>query len=162
MPICLKCGKKFPNWVKINGVPKNIQKRRYCLDCSPFRKHNTTYIHIVKDKYCIYCEKQLTGKQIWFCSRSCNQKFITTIKRQENKKKAVEYKGGKCEICGYDKCIDALEFHHQDSTKKENILSKMMSCAWERIKKELDKCKLVCANCHREIHSCEKRILQRA
>jgi len=158
MPICLKCGKYFPNWVKINGIPKNLQCRNYCLDCSPFGKHNTTLLHIIQDKFCLYCGNRLTGKQIRFCSRLCNQKFIVTIRRQILKKKSVEYKGGKCEICGYDKCIDALEFHHKDPKEKEFTLSKIMSYAWSRIKKELDKCVLVCSNCHREIHSKEKHL----
>lgn len=77
--------------------------------------------------------------------------------RKKNKEKGIEYKGGKCEICGYNKCNSALEFHHIDPTNKSFTPSKNMNLAWEKLKLELDKCILVCANCHREIH--EKLIL---
>lgn len=65
--------------------------------------------------------------------------------------RAVEYKGGKCEVCGYDKCLRALAFHHRDPSKKDFALSRI-TISWARMKKELDKCSLVCANCHSEIH----------
>lgn len=70
--------------------------------------------------------------------------------------KSLEYKGFKCEICGYDKCIAALEFHHPYE-KDFGISSKGYTRAWEKVKLELDKCILVCSNCHREIHE-EERI----
>ena len=72
--------------------------------------------------------------------------------RQKIKEKAIEYKGGCCEKCGYDKCKWAFDFHHLDSTKKDFSLSKNITLSWDKVKKELDKCILVCANCHREIH----------
>ena len=72
--------------------------------------------------------------------------------RKRNKERAVEYKGGKCEKCGYDKCISALEFHHLDPKEKDFSPSGNMNMAWDKIKIEIDKCILVCANCHREIH----------
>ena len=68
------------------------------------------------------------------------------------KEKSVAYKGGKCERCGYDKCIWALSFHHRDVSEKEFSLSQYRVMDWGRIKRELDKCELVCENCHREIH----------
>ena len=72
--------------------------------------------------------------------------------RNRLKEKLVEYKGGKCEICGYDKCVEALEFHHLDPTEKEFGISSYSSLSFEKAKNEVDKCVLVCANCHREIH----------
>lgn len=73
--------------------------------------------------------------------------------RTKTKEKAVEYKGGKCVKCGYDKCVKALEFHHLDPNEKDFGISINCNRAWEKIKIELDKCILVCANCHREIHN---------
>lgn len=75
--------------------------------------------------------------------------------RQKQKQRAVDYKGKKCEICGYDKCITALEFHHKDPNKKDFGLSTTINKSWNKLKPELDKCMLVCANCHREIHYIE-------
>lgn len=66
------------------------------------------------------------------------------------KQKAVDYLGGKCKECGYNKCIYALEFHHLGN--KEYAPTKMFQkgLSWDKIKKEIDKCELLCANCHRE------------
>lgn len=74
-------------------------------------------------------------------------------RRQKIKEMSVEYKGGSCQKCGYNKSLSALEFHHLDPNEKDFSLSKGGHCSsWEKVKKELDKCILVCANCHREIH----------
>ena len=74
--------------------------------------------------------------------------------RRETKLKAVEYKGGQCHICGYNQCIEALEFHHRDPNEKDFHLAQSGNCrSWGAIKLELDKCVLLCANCHREIHA---------
>lgn len=70
------------------------------------------------------------------------------------KKMGIEYKGGKCERCGYNRCIEALEFHHLNPEEKDFQFSGNGNCkSWNTVKKELDKCILVCSNCHREIHS---------
>ena len=77
-----------------------------------------------------------------------------SIKRRlELKRKCVEYKGGSCK-CGYNKCLSAMEFHHRNQNEKDFPVSLMMraSIPWEKIREELDKCDLVCANCHREKH----------
>ena len=67
---------------------------------------------------------------------------------------AIEYLGGKCQICGYRNCIEALDFHHRDPKEKEFGLSqKGLTRSWEKTRKELDKCILICSNCHREIHA---------
>ena len=75
------------------------------------------------------------------------------------KQKSIDYLGGKCMLCGYDKCIEALEFHHKDPFKKEKTngqASVDRRRSFETNKKELDKCILLCANCHREVHYNEK------
>jgi len=75
-------------------------------------------------------------------------------RRQVVRMKALEYKKGKCEKCGYNKCTEALEFHHLENQQKEfGISSKGYTRSWIKVKAELDKCILVCANCHREIHA---------
>ena len=77
-----------------------------------------------------------------------------TKRRREIKEKAVNYKGGKCCKCGYNKCIGALEFHHTEPGHKDFGISRNGSTrSWKKVKKEIDKCILVCANCHREINS---------
>lgn len=71
--------------------------------------------------------------------------------RKRVKIKLVEYKGGECSKCGYKKSLKALEFHHLDPSEKDFTISGK-SWSFERLKKEVDKCILVCSNCHIEIH----------
>jgi hypothetical protein len=81
--------------------------------------------------------------------------LIKAVQKRRNKikKMAIEYKGSKCERCGYCKTISALQFHHIDPNEKDFGISAQGRCrSWEKVKAELDKCIMVCANCHREIH----------
>ncbi len=72
--------------------------------------------------------------------------------RRRTKIKLIEYKGNKCVKCGYNKeCPSAFDFHHLDPTEKE-IKIGGSSLSFEKLKKETDKCVLVCKNCHAEIH----------
>ena len=74
-------------------------------------------------------------------------------RREKLKKLSIEYKGGKCQHCGYNKCDAAMEFHHTDPTQKDfGIAQRGHTRSFERIKIELDKCILLCSNCHREEH----------
>lgn len=67
---------------------------------------------------------------------------------------AIAYKGGSCQCCNYNRYVGALEFHHLNPDEKDfGIASRGYTRSWERNKAELDKCVLVCANCHREIHA---------
>lgn len=77
--------------------------------------------------------------------------------RNRVKTKLVEYKGGKCQCCGYNRCIRALEFHHLDPSQKDFTISGK-SKSFEMLKKEADKCILVCSNCHKEIHAGIRKI----
>jgi len=71
-------------------------------------------------------------------------------RRKALREKLVSHLGGKCCICGYSKCLSALEGHHCDPLGKDFSLSSGTS--WERLQKEADKCVLLCSNCHREVH----------
>lgn len=90
--------------------------------------------------------------------KSCTNKQ-SMVRQQKLKAQAVEYKGGKCYRCGYSKYIGALEFHHLDATQKDFAISQSKQTSFEQIKNELDKCILVCANCHREVHAAEKGLI---
>jgi len=73
-------------------------------------------------------------------------------RRRLVKQKAVDYLGGCCSKCGYNKCIGALDFHHVNPSEKNPFYSLFKTIFNERLKKELDKCILLCSNCHRELH----------
>lgn len=83
--------------------------------------------------------------------RERNYNHVKTY-RQKIKDRAVEYKGGSCVKCGYNKCTRALEFHHNNPNEKDFHLSSYKVLSWDKIKDELDKCIMVCSNCHKEIH----------
>jgi DNA-binding CsgD family transcriptional regulator len=72
--------------------------------------------------------------------------------RQKLKDKCIEYKGGKCEICGYDKCNRSMDFHHRDPNEKDFGIGSYKILNWNKIKNELNKCDLLCKNCHGELH----------
>lgn len=78
--------------------------------------------------------------------------FYENSRNKKLKKMCVEYKGNCCEYCGYKKYIGALDFHHKDPTKKDFGIAKCSTKKFEGIKKELDKCLMLCSNCHREEH----------
>jgi 5-methylcytosine-specific restriction endonuclease McrA len=97
--------------------------RKYCYECSP-------YYHKGNKKEYVY-------RQIEF--------------RRAMKRYGIEYLGGKCQRCGYNKCAGALSFHHKNPASKEyNFNDSTMSI--NTYKKELDKCNLLCMNCHMEEH----------
>lgn len=74
-------------------------------------------------------------------------------RRKKVREMAVQYKGGKCIFCGYNRCSQALDFHHINSAGKDfGISDKGYTRSWQKVEEEIDKCVLVCANCHRELH----------
>ena len=151
MPICKCCNTQFRNTIKIDGVWHNIAKRRYCLSCSPFGKHNTRNIEIPgeihKEHSCSICGK-LCGQRRKKC-----QACATKAQRHRNKQKAVDYKGGKCVRCGWNGHIAAFQFHHSDPSRKEFGINSIINRRWSIVKQELDKCELLCAICHAIEHA---------
>lgn len=158
MKTCEKCGIQFETWVTINKEKHNLCNRKFCLDCSPFGLHNTKPLGKKETITTLKCTwhvcNNLQRNNNKFCSDKCSNKYYVDKRRKAVKQKAVEYKGGKCEICGYNKCSDALHFHHSDPTEKDFAISKNgHSRSWERVRNEIDKCILICANCHAEEHA---------
>jgi 5-methylcytosine-specific restriction endonuclease McrA len=166
MPICQKCEERFPNRMEIEGKIKNLQRRKYCLDCSPFGQHNTKKIHVephnTTEKKCPRCttikpiemfynRRGLKGGSV-YC-KQCHSDQVTERQRRF-KEECAKYKGGKCSNCDYDNYIGALEFHHIDPSDKDFSPSQCKLTKFSnKIKKELDKCILLCSNCHREEHA---------
>jgi hypothetical protein len=75
------------------------------------------------------------------------------ISQQKRKNSFIIYKGGCCQICNYDKYDGALAFHHLDPNEKEILPAKLNNMTFEKAKPELDKCVLLCHNCHSEVHA---------
>lgn len=165
MKTCKKCKKQFPSSIKVGNKKRYMHRRVFCLECSPFGKHNTKDLVLSNNEIstCSRCKESKSKNDFYIRKRGGNENYRTSNckscnadivreRRRQFKKNAVEYKGGKCCKCGYSKCIHALEFHHLDPSKKTDDLSRCSRVGLdESIKKELDGCDLVCANCHREL-----------
>lgn len=142
MRTCKSCNKEIKNRTLINEKFVNTQRRKYCFKCSPFGSGND----VSKKVDCPI--NYLDTKR-----RKKNQSSIKSQKilRKERKKKLIDMFGGGCSVCGYKKCLRALEFHHIDKgLKKFNIASLGYTCSWERLVEEAKKCVIFCSNCHKE------------
>lgn len=103
-----------------------------CVDCGDTNREN----FYINNKYrCKKCEVRRVSKY-----------------RSSRKYKEVEKRGGCCSLCGYNKCVSALEFHHLDPSEKEFQWDQLTWKSQQIIDTELEKCILVCSNCHRELH----------
>lgn len=108
-------------------------------------------------KKCSRCQNWKMCQEFYSCKNRirnwCKKCDLTaaSVRKTLLKQSFVDYKGGKCSICGYNKYIGALEFHHLDPSKKDFNLSQAKIFN-DKVKQELDKCILVCSNCHREEH----------
>lgn len=112
---------------------------RQCTNCNHSYKDIESSFYKRGDSYTSWCRQCLNRN---------------THKRQvEAKAKMIAYLGGKCKKCSYDNCPDALDFHHRRPEEKDFKPSTLRLSSWAKIKKELDKCILLCANCHRETHA---------
>jgi hypothetical protein len=134
------------------------------------------------DKKCEYCNALLVEKNTKrkfrrdkkFCSQKCHDKHkyenfsqtqknfkdehglnLYTLKGIKKKLQLIELMGGKCEKCGYDKNIAAFDFHHKNPFEKsfDVKIQKLNYMSDDDILNEAMKCMLLCANCHRELHS---------
>lgn len=147
---CIVCGM----------IMENVRSdKKYCSQkCQRFAWNHKNKSRI---KICEYCGKEFEPLKYGTTRNYCFECIpeIST-KGSEMRKKikqwAIQYKGGNCENCGYNKCSEALEFHHKNPKEKDfSISDRNLTLHWNEIKKELDKCSLLCANCHREEHSKE-------
>jgi hypothetical protein len=158
---CAKCGIKIPRWGWSEGGRKiNLQRRRYCLRCSPLGQHNTRRIeqsarNEEKGLICRQCSKalsaaQLKGRLCWNCYYAA---------RSHRRLDAIyALVGEACWNCGYTRGKRGrrvLDFHHVSQTQKLFGLDarNLINLSWDRVIAEIRKCVLLCANCHRECHA---------
>lgn len=166
---CVECKKEF------NRAPADAKRNvnNFCSRSCAASYNNRIYPKRKQEnkekRLCLICSNPVERSRK-YCSNKCLDRSKTInfvakkneIKktnpqavvewRQRTKIKLVAYKGGSCEICGYNKCLTALQFHHKDPSKKDFTISGS-SKAYETLRLEVDKCILVCSNCHAEIHA---------
>jgi len=105
-----------------------------------------------KGGLCSFCKSCNSKKhKKWYEKNKIKANAYRSRCQRSLKQKCVDYKGGKCSICGYDKCVAALDFHHINPKEKEFAFHGL-TASWKKAEKELNKCALLCANCHRELH----------
>lgn len=156
MHTCNKCGNTIPTRVKINGIIHVLCRRKYCLTCSPFNQHNTRKLEIPRKLHRVAVKRAFTCSN---CLKTRFEKTSGTIcasckakkQRHEMKEKAAAFLGGKCCVCGYNKCVNVLSFHHLFDKKFH--ISLRYQTTWEKLEPELKKCILLCSNCHTEVHA---------
>ena len=152
--------------VKDHERVRNVRRKVFCsMSCSG-SYNGAVYPKRKPEGQCDNCGTTIP-RHLKYCGRKCKGQAIfqrnkgkvtvsasgAVVKwRQRTKLRAIEYKGGKCQRCGYDRCINAMDFHHVDPSQKE-IRIGGSTRSWAKLKTELDKCVLLCANCHREFHA---------
>ena len=106
-------------------------------------------------KMCPKCNERESGRSEGRNHGWCRKCMYDAQKKRwkDRKIKAVMLLGGKCFMCGYDRNYAASDFHHKDPDEKECSWNKLRLKSWDKIVNELNKCVLLCANCHREFHN---------
>ncbi len=146
--------KKRAHWksiINLDSFPK--YKIRTCKICKLDKlcKWNSSFTQTGVPEYKAKCNECYLLRH-----KECNKKRRRQITQQrlnakyKIKKKCIDYLGGKCVKCDYDKCIRALTFHHTNPDNKICDVCKLFDRRWEILKSELDKCQLLCFNCHME------------
>jgi len=130
--------------MKIDGQSKNLKNRKFCLICSPWKKHNTHPLGADAPR------KDRSGKP----TKEQNKQNALSLYRRalERKEMLIDLAGGACK-CGYNKSRNALSFHHRDPKEKlfGLCLNKLWNKSLDEIMTEFHKCDLLCLNCHAEI-----------
>jgi hypothetical protein len=141
------------NVIDPDSFPAAIE--RVCRDCKQVKmcKWASEFTQTGKPVYKTRCD-------------DCHNKYLNRLRKEKRprvtsqaldrkyvaKKRCVDYLGGRCVRCGYDRCIKAMTFHHRDPDEKEFTVSQMLDRSWGVLRAELDKCDLLCFNCHMEEH----------
>lgn len=158
--LCFKCNQKIPHYIKIKKIRHNLQNRKYCLTCVPFktRRGRGKYLNQLTEE-----EKQNRLNKIRQKNREKANRYTKKFKKEkgdfspnlirvERKQLIVNALGGGCMICGYNKLISNLCFHHLRD-KKIALTIVAFNTPVENLLDEIKKCILICHNCHGEVHA---------
>lgn len=142
------------------------QQRRFCsIDCKNRHYYSSTQTKqptrmSVKLNHCVICGAKLSGQQRQYCSTHCKSTAHPTYPNQKRLKiyrkyELVKVAGGACQRCGYKRNLAGLAFHHQNPPHKQTPLNvyTLIRLSTDARRKELEKCILLCQNCHQEEHS---------
>lgn len=179
---CPTCHVELTYTQKHNWVTTE-KKNGKCRRCRKVTRHGEIVECIICRKQIYRRPSDLRNDGRYFCSFKCHRKYTSIYckgennklwkggreksrrrfveasnrRRFENKERAIRLLGGKCSKCGYSNCLDAIEFHHINEEEKDASICEILDLIWgKKIEKELEKCKLLCSNCHREHHWSER------
>lgn len=135
--------KKYNLKTNNNRYNKNtIRDNKYCPKCNEYKSISEFYMRSDRDNVTGYCKK---------CSTEYHRNRLAKVKI-----KMIQYKDGECSKCTLklkDSHYSVFDFHHLDPNEKDVNFKGIKHKKWEIIKKEIDKCVLLCANCHRLEHA---------
>lgn len=132
------------------GLPRPIDIRREVVDRAlregvttltrKCRRHGETDFAIVGSERRLRCKR-------------CRSEAVAR-RRRRVKEQLVAEAGGRCELCGFDGCLPALEFHHRDPSKKAfGIAMRGITRSIDAVREEAAKCVLLCSNCHAAVEA---------
>ena len=158
--VCIKCNDTFTN-VAPNNTYVDIRSRKYCWTCKPYNSSNNKVLEERTEKECNRCHKVLPIEAFYSKTATglrtkvtyCIGCMIEYNKERELKIKIVllTLRGGCCSVCGYNKNVFALDFHHRNPEEKEFNLAHISGIT-KAVLDEIEKCDILCSNCHREHH----------
>lgn len=130
------------------GLPQPIEVRRRIVEDAvaagvstvtrECRRHGSTAFAIVGSERRLRCKR-------------CRAEAVAR-RRKKVKAQLVEEAGGRCVICGYDRSVEALHFHHRDPSKKSfGLAHRGITRSIAEVRREAEKCALLCSNCHSEV-----------
>jgi len=160
--ICVQCKKPFRLNIIRNGIPIRLYDGcDSCPTCKPNPDKNEMHFSNVGMWFqCMDCKKPYqyvaaggNSNSVKRCGR-CNRKFG----RHNRKIAIITQYGGKCQLCGYDRHIDILVFHHKNPKHKDFAIGNKLGRCDSYLAKELKKCILLCPNCHAEVHAGHRKL----
>jgi hypothetical protein len=128
--------------IKKQGRPPDPRRKRP-VELRHCKRHDMT-------EFAYYSAGPKRGYR-WSCKRCVGE--AVTRRHQKLRRTLVDEAGGCCAVCGYDRTIVNLHFHHVDPTKKLFAINTSKGKAIATFRREAKKCVLVCANCHGEIEA---------
>ena len=99
-----------------------------------------------------YKKYQKKYHKIWYAKNKKKRMEQICAYQDKVKEYVLKEKAKGCSVCGYKKCLQAIEFHHTDDNKESTISQLASSGCFKKLLEEIKKCVRLCANCHREIH----------
>ena len=123
-------------WLRKQGLKAQYQRGTALRKCSRCGEDNPDKFYGHKRTVCGACHNAYTTQQ-----------------GQNKRLRAIKEIGGQCCVCSFNKYYCSLDFHHKDPTAKDPNFRSMRGWSWEHITKELEKCVLLCKNCHAAVHA---------